>query len=58
MDDHATALDLSGLMVHTVEATPATSLDTAADAHGMTELAASCRCGSAFLPEDWDWTEA
>jgi hypothetical protein len=56
------ALDVNGLAVHRIQATPAATLDTAADAHGMTELAASCtgNClpGSAFLPEGWDWAEA
>jgi hypothetical protein len=64
MDDHATILDVSGLRVHSIQATADASLDASADAHGMTELAASCpgcgshACGSGFLPEDWDWAEA
>ncbi len=63
-------MDLSGLVVESIEVVPAGSLDSAAYGHGMPELAASCRggdtpcfgdyCGpygSFFLPEDWDQAE-
>jgi hypothetical protein len=60
MSDQATNLDLSELSVQRIQAAPAAALDTA-EAHGMSELAASCGSlpfPSAFVPEDWDWAEA
>lgn len=57
-------MDLSGLVVESIEVVPAGSLDSAAYGHGMPEFAASCaeacRCNignSYFLPEEWDWAE-
>jgi hypothetical protein len=42
MSDHKLVLDFSDLAVESIEVVPASSLDSATDGHGMTELAASC----------------
>ena len=47
MSEHKPSLDLSGLVVDTVEVVPAGSLDAVAYGHGAPELGASCWCNCA-----------
>ncbi len=52
-------MNVSGLVVESIEVVPADSLDSATYGHGLPELAASC-CGdcddtcSLYLSEEWD----
>jgi hypothetical protein len=47
MSDHSPTLDLTGLVVDSVEVVPAGSLDAVGYGHGAPELGASCWCNCA-----------